>query len=150
MKKYIFTLFILLVVFSHIALFLNYTIDNFIYNGIQYNTIDTNTYFSYMEQAQEGHLLFTNKYTSERVPYIIFNPVYLAIGWLTYLLESIVAYYLIKFAFLIIFVYLVYKLLKLVAKKNELDINTFFVLFGSGVGYLFILSSMPIAYNTEV
>lgn len=119
--------------------YFSYTKNNKIYMFIPYNIVDTNTYLSFMQQAKEGHLLFTNRYTSENVPYIIFNPVYLVIGWLSFLLNSWVAYYLVKFIFLFIFIYLIYKLLKLVVNESELSVSSFFVLFGSGIGYIFIL-----------
>jgi hypothetical protein len=44
------------------------------------NSGDYGIYFSQMEQARQGHLLFRNLYTSEVHPYVIFNPLWLALG----------------------------------------------------------------------
>ena len=138
--KSIFVIFITLLVLPILVPYFNFS-SNINFMSIPYNVVDTNTYFSFMQQAKEGNLLFTNKFTSENVPYIIFSPVYLVVGWLSILLSPIVAYYLFKFIFLILFVYLVYKILKLAVKETELNVSAFFVLFGSGIGYIFILLS---------
>src|SRR3989338_4794935 len=109
MKNYnIQILFILFLVISHILPFFTFDLSYRIYMGIPYNVVDTNTYFSFMQQAKEGHLLFTNRYTPENVPHLIFSPVYLILGWFTLFLSQVLAYYLFKFIFLILFVYLVY------------------------------------------
>ena len=140
MKKCLFfaVLFVLILIVAQLE-FLYQNIEKKEYMGIPYNVVDTNTYFSFMQQAKQGHLLFTNKYTAEKVPYLLFNPVYLVIGWLTLFMHPVAAYYLFKFIFLIIFIFLVFKLLQLSVKKDEKCISLFFVLFGSGIGYFFIL-----------
>jgi hypothetical protein len=105
--------------------------------GISFNVVDNNTYFSFMRQAREGHIFFSNMFTSEKVPYIIFNPAFLLIGWLTLLMPELAAYYLVKLVFLVLFILLVYKLVGL--RYDKLDIGAYFILFGSGIGYIFIM-----------
>ena len=132
-------LFLILVFLPQLLPSYNFHEENKAYMGIPYNVVDTNNYFSYMQQAREGHFLFTNKFTAEKVPYILFQPVFLPIGWLTALFPAVFVYFAFKFIFLIIFVYLIYKFLKLIVNKNELNVSLFFVLFGSGIGYVYIL-----------
>ena len=88
--------------FLIITLFLLPTIVGYLTNtdmhfsGLTYTT-DGNTYLSFMNQAKEGKLLFTNMYTSEEVPSIMFRPTYLLAGWLSYAtrLPNIVVYHLV-------------------------------------------------------
>ena len=51
------------------------TEGNNVFSGLTLLT-DANTYLSFMNQAKEGHILFTNMYTSEDVPYILLRPTY--------------------------------------------------------------------------
>ena len=82
-----------------------------------------------MHQAKDGNLLFTNKFTSEEVPYIIIQTVFLVMGWLAIVFPEVFVYFLFKFIFLIVFAYFIYKLLGLIVKKDELNISAIFVLF---------------------
>ena len=140
-KNWVIISFVLAVSLSNILPFVIQSSNDQVFIGISYNVVDTNTYLSFMKQAGEGHFLFSNKYSPESIPYIIFNPVYLLIGWLAYFIGSIAAYYLAKISFLIIFIYLVGKLLELSVRKEELPIAYFFVLFGSGIGWILVLLS---------
>ncbi len=138
-KTIIILLFVSILIVSQLIPFLNYNVDNKKFMGIPYSVVDTNNYFSYMQQAKEGNLAFTNKFTAEKVPFIFFQPVFLPMGWLTLILPEVFVYYLFKFIFIIIFAILVYKLLELIVDKKELNISAIFVLFGSGIGYVFLL-----------
>ena len=140
-KNVIILSFISILIVSQLIPFLSSKVESNIFMGIPFNVVDTNNYFSFMHQAKEGNLLFTNKFTSEKIPYIILQPVFLVMGWFTFLLPPIFVYFLFKFVFFIIFALLVYKLLELIAKKDEMDISAIFVLFGSGIGYIFLLLS---------
>ncbi len=111
---------------------------NATFMSIPFNVVDTNTYFAFMNQAGEGHILFTNQYTPEPVPYIIFNPMWLIMGWITILIPPVITYYIFKFGFLVLFFYLLSKLIDKLKQKN---IILFFVLFGSGIGYVFVMLS---------
>ena len=62
-----------------ILIFIAPTISGYIFNSGQVFsgmifTTDANTYLSFMNQAKEGYMLFTNMYTSEEVPYALFRP----------------------------------------------------------------------------
>ena len=130
-------LFILFVVICNCYLF--FQNNENIYMGIPYSVVDTNTYLSFINQVSEGKLLFTNRFTSEKVPYIIFRPEFLLIGIFGYFLTPLLAYYFFKFVFLFLYIFLINKLIKLTVNINELNITKLFVYFGSGIGYLLIL-----------
>lgn len=58
------------------------TPDDMTYSGRHMqNTGDYGVYYSQMEQARQGHILFKNLYTSEPHERSIFNPVWLTLGW---------------------------------------------------------------------
>lgn len=139
MKKTIIILaFFLLIIAAQLYPFFFSENGGKVFMGINYNVVDTNTYFSFMQQAEQGHFFFTNKYSVEKFSYLIFNPVYLVAGWLGIFLTPLVSYYLFKLVFLAIFAYLAYKLLKISVNKDEINTSLLFVLFGSGIGYMFI------------
>ncbi len=58
-------------------------------NGMAYsgrhaqNSGDYAVYFSQMEQARQGHMLFLNLFTSESHARTIFDPVWLVLGWIS-------------------------------------------------------------------
>lgn len=138
-KNKIIIFFISILIISQLLPFFSSKPENKTFMGNPYNVVDTNNYFSFMHQAREGNLLFTNKFTSEEVPYIIVQPVFLIMGWFTILLPPVFVYFLFKFIFVAIFAFLIYKLLGLIVNKNELNISAIFVLFGSGIGYVFLI-----------
>lgn len=47
------------------------------------NSADFNTYLAWMKQAQEGHMLFKIKYTTEPHPAVFFHPLFFLIGTLS-------------------------------------------------------------------
>lgn len=111
------------------------------YSGLT-STTDGNTYLSFMNQAKEGRILFTNMYTSEELPYLMFRPVYLFMGWFSLLtfLPNIIVYHLFRLIGVILTICYLYKLISLFQKKEiNINITLFIVLFGSGIGWFFWL-----------
>lgn len=62
------------------------------------NIADTASYFSNIEQARQGRLLFTNQLTSEPQRPSLFQPVWLVTGWLAWLtrLSTPIAFHLAR------------------------------------------------------
>ncbi|MFH0952650.1 MAG: DUF6541 family protein [Patescibacteria group bacterium] len=50
-----------------------------------YAVADTNVYYSYINQAKEGQLLFANNFTSEPQSPSMFHPLWLLGGWLSFI-----------------------------------------------------------------
>ncbi|MDP2685168.1 MAG: hypothetical protein Q8P20_09115 [bacterium] len=53
---------------------------------------DSNSYLSWIKQAQEGDILFKDKFTSELTKNLIFHPVFLFIGWTSNVLSVPIIY----------------------------------------------------------
>lgn len=101
---------------------------------------DGNTYLSFINQAKEGHLLFTNMFTSEEVPYILFKPTYLIAGWVSYItkLPNVWIYHLFRILGIILFIFFLNKLISLYFKKeSHINLTLFICIFASGIGFFF-------------
>lgn len=74
------------------------TPSGFTYSGRHaQNTGDYGVYFSQMEQAREGNLLFYNSFTSVPHDRVIFNPFWLTAGWVAAAIGSIpIAFHLVR------------------------------------------------------
>lgn len=60
------------------------TPEGMVYSGRHWqNSGDYAVYFSQMEQARQGHVLFFDLFTSENHPRAIFNPIWLVLGWIS-------------------------------------------------------------------
>jgi hypothetical protein len=106
-----------------------------------YFTTDGNTYLSFISQAREGRVLFTNMYTSEEVPFLLLRPTYLLAGWFSLLsgVSGLVAYHIFRGAGILLFVYFLERIFSFYFKKNEYNMALFFSIFASGFGYIFAL-----------
>jgi len=51
-----------------------------VFMGIPVHVTDANAHLNLIEQAREGELLFTNMFTGETVPALLFNPFHLVLG----------------------------------------------------------------------
>lgn len=104
------------------------------------STTDGDNYISLMNQAKEGHILFTNMYTSEEVPYLNIRPTFMLAGWLSYIthLPNIFIYHLFRILGFLLFIFFLEKLLGLIFKnKEEKNTAIFMTLFASGIGFCF-------------
>lgn len=105
--------------------------------GVATNIVDANSYFSFMRQAREGHLLFSNYFTPENVPRLMFRPVFLLMGWASLLLSEVAVFHLFRVLFGVAFLLYAYRLLSLFFTRARHRLAAFLVLvFASGFGYL--------------
>ncbi|MFH1207041.1 MAG: hypothetical protein V1668_00340 [Patescibacteria group bacterium] len=99
---------------------------------------DTNSYFTWVRQAQEGHFFFQDQYTSEFSARYLFHPIFLLVGLVVkltlipvifiWLLLIIVADFFLLFS--------IYKFLSYFIKSSIQRALTFiFVSLGSGFGW---------------
>lgn len=115
--------------------------DDLYYTGLNYAT-DGNNYLSIMNQAKEGHLLFTNMYTHEDVPYLNIRPTFMVAGWISKVtfLPNIMIYHLFRILGIVLFIYYLEKILKLIFKNEKYKFWTILLtIFTSGIGWFFIL-----------
>lgn len=84
------------------------------YTGYSYESVgDIFVYLNLIEQAKNGQLLFSDFFTSEAHAGILFNPLYLILGWTarTAHLSPLVVWHLFRILFLVAFVLLLYRVL---------------------------------------
>ncbi|MBI2558023.1 hypothetical protein HYW20_01765 [Candidatus Woesearchaeota archaeon] len=109
------------------------------------NPTDANTYISFMNQAKDGHVLFTNMYTSEEVPYVLFRPTYLIAGLSGLMtgLPNIFVYHLFRIIGILTFIFFLNRLISIYFKDKKERAYTFIVcLFASGFGFLLKLLTL--------
>lgn len=71
----------LLTLLPYLAGYTLSTKDNHYIGFSTANSADFNTYLAWMKQAQDGHLLFKIKYTTEPHASVVFHPLFLALGF---------------------------------------------------------------------
>ena len=73
---------LIILLLSQLPLFFGYLTQgpNEVFMGIASHNVDMNNHLNWVLQAKEGHLLFTNDFTPEEVPALIFNPFHLIVG----------------------------------------------------------------------
>lgn len=139
-RKIRYGLYALVVVLMLLPTIVGYASDKH-FSGLLHTT-DGNNFMSIMNQARDGHLLFTNMYTSEDVPYLNARPTYLLAGWASFILPNIIVYHLFRIAAAILLIYFLEKLLGLYFKKKELLPVLLIVLFASGFGWFWKLITL--------
>jgi len=100
------------------------------------NSGDVAVYFSQIEQARQGHLLFENLYTSEFQRRIIFNPFWLVLGLLGRLfnLSNIFIFQLVRVLLIPIFVFTSYLLVSyFFQSKLKRIIGILLICFAGGI-----------------
>lgn len=113
------------------------TPSNMIFTGVTFD--QDYSYFSMMEQAKNGHVLFKNLYTGEDHQAIFFRPLFLAMGLFAKYahLENFVVFHLFKLIFIIIFIFVVYRFIAIfLTEKIQRQICLIILLFSSGLGFL--------------
>jgi len=113
------------------------TPQNMIFTGVTFD--QDYSYFSMMEQAKEGKILFKNLYTSEDHQAIFFRPLFLGMGLFAKFLHlsNFFVFHLFKIIFIAIFIFLAYKFISIffIEKVNRI-ICLAILLFSSGFGFL--------------
>jgi hypothetical protein len=108
------------------------------------NAEDTPVYYSWIEQAKEGHLLFKSLYTATDEPRYIFDPFWLSIGLFAkfFSLSSFAACQLARFFLIPIFLGLAYIFVSYFFEEAaKRKICFIFLVFASGLGGFFAMSN---------
>ncbi|MFH1367448.1 MAG: hypothetical protein ABIH38_05735 [Patescibacteria group bacterium] len=98
---------------------------------------DYNVYYSYIEQVKQGHLLFSDLYTSESHQPFLFNPFWLIIGLFGrfFHLSNILTFQLARIIFIFPFVFALYLITSYFFNEKRLRRYAFlFSIFASGFG----------------
>lgn len=100
---------------------------------------DTNSYFTWIRQAQGGHFFFQDQYTSEFSARYIFHPIFLLVGLVAkltfipviyiWLLLIIVADFFLLFSIYVFFTYFI-------KSTIQRALTFLLVTFGAGIGWL--------------
>ena len=107
-----------------------------VFMGLAKGVGDTNTYFDYMNQAKEGHFLFTNSYTAEEVPHLMIRPLYWFMGLFTIFLSPIFVYHFFRVLLIILFVLTIYYFSAYFFKeKRKRVLSTIIISTGAGLGW---------------
>lgn len=103
------------------------------------NSRDTPVYYSWIEQAKDGHLLFKNLYTSETEPRFIFDPFWLGVGLFAkiFSLSGFAAYQLARIFLIPVFLAVAYIFISYFFKETKTKKICFILLiFSSGISGL--------------
>ncbi|MFA5413223.1 MAG: hypothetical protein WC348_01645 [Patescibacteria group bacterium] len=103
------------------------------------NSRDTPVYYSWIEQAKDGHLLFKNLYTSETEPRFIFDPFWLGVGLFAkmFSLSGFAAYQLARVFLIPVFLAIAYIFISYFFKETKTRKFCFILLiFSSGISGL--------------
>ncbi len=97
-------------------------------------------YYSFIEQAKQGHWLFRSLMTSEPHPRLLFNPLFIGMGWMAKIFNlsntaifQLTRIILIPFCLVILYIFISY----FFEEKNKRKICFIFLLFSSGLGAVF-------------
>jgi hypothetical protein len=111
-----------------------------IFPGILFNSDDHGVYFAWMRQAQDGHLLFRNLFTTEPQRGIYLHVYFLALGWLSRLpgLDIPLAYHLGRVVGGAAALLLAYRLVALATPDRFTRLCALWtVALSAGVGWMF-------------
>ncbi|HRY63639.1 MAG TPA: hypothetical protein P5267_03510, partial [Patescibacteria group bacterium] len=101
---------------------------------------DVHVYYSYLEQARQGHWLFLDLYSSEPQAHLIFNPFWLTVGLLAKLfsLSNFLVFQLARIIFIPFLLFVLYLLSAyFFTNKNWRRLCFIFLTFASGWGAIF-------------
>jgi hypothetical protein len=93
----------------------------------------------FMNQAQRGEYLFTTHHTSERIPNVFFNPVFLSAGLFSKLLgvSNITGYTILLLLSTFVFMVALYRFLSIYFESEyHKKVAFLIVIFSSGLGYI--------------
>ncbi|MBU1148675.1 hypothetical protein KKI23_01155 [Patescibacteria group bacterium] len=116
--------------------------DDQVFTGINYLTPgDIPVYYSYLEQAKSGQVLFQNLFTGENQSPHLFNPLWLVGGVIASLfsLSSVITFQLLRILLIPLFVWIAYLLVSyLVEDKGIRKTALVFTVFSTGISAYFI------------
>ena len=115
------------------------------------NAGDLPVYFSYLEQARQGHWLFANLYTSEPQQYSYFSPLWLVLGQVGRLVpwSNSSIFIIAQILAIILFFYVVYHFIALIYSKNNNRLLAF-ALVGLSAGWGVFLSPKKLPDNISL
>jgi len=150
-KKYIIIISILTIILTFIPHLVGlYRLNNDNFKSYQaYNLFalsDTNVYYSYINQAKEGKILFENLFTSEEQKPSMFHPLWLSAGFFAFVtkLSTPLVYQLFRLLACIFFFFVVYRFLTFLNLSPKQRIIAFlFIALSSGFGLFFIRFNNP-------
>ncbi len=136
---------VLTLFFSQIPLIVGYMAqdDGEVFMGIPVHVTDANNHLNWALQAKEGKILFSNDFTSEDIPPLIFNPFHLLVGNLSRStgISLIGSYNLIGMIFIVAFVFILYLFISLFSGSVETRMLALVIsLSASGLGAFWKLS----------
>ncbi len=110
----------------------------FMWNNVL-DDLDLYTYLAWMEQGRQGHLLFTDRFTTEPHPRALFVPLFLVGGWIASLtqLSLPITYHLMRLALGALVLVLIYRWIASHSDKIQTRRVAFLlVVTSSGLGWL--------------
>ncbi len=140
--KLVFILSLIVIVITSLPIIIGFfsTPKNNIFLGLQtINSNDTPVYYSWIEQAKEGHLFFKNLFTSEDDGRFIFDPFLLGVGLFAkiFSLSSFLAYQLSRIFLIPIFLVVAYIFIShFFAGEKKRELCFLFLIFSSGLGWV--------------
>ncbi|MBI5071924.1 hypothetical protein HZB93_03490 [Candidatus Falkowbacteria bacterium] len=138
---------LLLIVITSLPILFGFlsTPQNNVFLGLQFiDHADTPVYYSWIEQAKDGHLLFKNLFTSENEGRFIFDPFWLGVGLSakTFSLSSFAAYQLARIFLIPIFLAVAYIFIShFFTEEKKRKLGFLFLIFASGLGWMVWLIS---------
>ncbi len=106
------------------------------------NPADNYVYYSFIKQAQQGRLIFTNYYTSEGDWGGALRPFWLIVGWFGSLWKTnpMVTFHLFRLFLIPLLVVVIYKCLSLFISNSKQRLLAFYLFFfTSGLGWIYLL-----------
>jgi len=154
-KKFIWLISIFTILLTFIPHFVGlYKLHNSDYKSYQaYNMFaltDANVYYSYINQAKEGKILFENLFTGEAQKPSLFHPLWLSAGVFASVtkLSAPFVYHLFRLLACAFFFLVVYRFLTILRLSSSQRIIAFlFIALSSGLGLFFIRFSDPSFYQ---
>lgn len=112
--------------------------DGTLYLGVHWGFDDHAVYAAWAKQAQEGKLLFENRFTTDPQPGLTFQAYFLLIGNLSKLTGIPIAMHIGRLVFGLLFLFSLYRLVIRLSENSFTRAVMFSTaIFGAGTGYLY-------------
>lgn len=106
------------------------------YLGVQWNIDDHAVYAAWMKQAQEGRLLFENRFTTDEQPGLTVHLYFLLTGWLSKLTGISLAMHIGRIVFSVLALMALFRLISRVTKPGiEQLLSMSLAVFAGGIGW---------------
>ncbi len=109
-----------------------------VYFGVQWGFDDHAVYAAWAKQAQEGRLLFENRFTTEQQPGLTLQAYFLLIGNIAKITGIPIAMHIGRLLFGFLFLLALYRLTRRLSDSSFVQATAFATaIFGAGTGYLY-------------